>query len=105
MDDACRDRAGRRATCVSHTAPVGPTGTRRSPSPVVNAATGFDAQEQQGSSQPASEHPDGRTTTPLLVWASRSASHAWLEMSHGRRMLAMATELLRYRPASDRRKY
>ncbi|KAE8774480.1 hypothetical protein D1007_53140 [Hordeum vulgare] len=75
---------------------------RRSPSPVVNAAMGLDAQEQQGSSQPVTEHPDGRTATPSIARASGVASHARPEMPHGRRVLAMATELLCYRPAPDR---
>ncbi|KAE8766694.1 hypothetical protein D1007_62051 [Hordeum vulgare] len=69
---------------------------------MVNAATGPDAQEQQGSSQPATEPPDGRTATPSLVRASESASRPRSEMPHGWRALAMATELLRYRPAPDR---
>ncbi|KAE8811867.1 hypothetical protein D1007_11285 [Hordeum vulgare] len=72
------------------------------PSPMVNAATGPDAQEQQGSSKTATEQPDGRTATPSLVRASWSASRARLEIPHGRRALAMAAELLRYRPAPDR---
>ncbi|KAE8817894.1 hypothetical protein D1007_04242 [Hordeum vulgare] len=78
-----------------------PTGACRSPSPVVSAATGPDAQEQQGSSQPNNEQADGRTATPSLVRASGSASHARPKMPHGRRTLAMATRLLRYRPAPD----
>ncbi|KAE8809721.1 hypothetical protein D1007_13610 [Hordeum vulgare] len=80
---------------------MGPAGARRSPSPMVNAATGPDAQEQQGSSQPATEQPDGRTATPSLVSAYRSASRARPEMPHVRRALAMASELLRYRPTPD----
>ncbi|KAE8819215.1 hypothetical protein D1007_02969 [Hordeum vulgare] len=91
-----------RATSVAQTAPMGPVGARLSRSTVVNAATGPNAQEQQGSSQPATEHPDGRTTTPSLVRASGSASRARPEMPHGRHALALATELLRYRPAPDR---
>ncbi|KAE8818724.1 hypothetical protein D1007_03543 [Hordeum vulgare] len=67
-----------------------------------NAATGPDAQEQQGSSQPATEQADDRTATPSLVRASWSASGVRPEMPQGRRALAMATELLRYRPAPDR---
>ncbi|KAE8809847.1 Puromycin-sensitive aminopeptidase [Hordeum vulgare] len=82
--------------------PAGPVGACRSPPPVVNASTGPNAQEQQGSSQPATEHPDGHTATPSLVRASGSASHARLEMPHGRHALAMAIELLRYQPAPDR---
>ncbi|KAE8817754.1 hypothetical protein D1007_04520 [Hordeum vulgare] len=81
---------------------MGPAGACRSPSPMVNAAMGPSAQEQQGSSHPATEQPDGRTATMSLVRASGSASRARLEMPHGRHVLAMATELLRYRPAPDR---
>ncbi|KAE8771436.1 hypothetical protein D1007_56671 [Hordeum vulgare] len=102
MADARRARAEHHATCVAQKAPMGPAGVRRSPSPMANAATGPDVQEQKGSSQPATQQPDGRTATPLLVRASRSASDTRLEMSHGRRMLAMATERLHYRPAPDR---
>ncbi|KAE8777552.1 hypothetical protein D1007_49663 [Hordeum vulgare] len=69
---------------------------------MANAATVPDAQEQQGSSEPATEEPDSRTATPSLVRASRSASRARLEMPHGRHALAMATELILYRPAADR---
>ncbi|KAE8817877.1 hypothetical protein D1007_04502 [Hordeum vulgare] len=76
---------------------MGPAGMRRSPSP-----TGPEVQEEQGSSQPATEHPDDHTTTFSLVRASTSASRARPEMPHGRRALAMATELLRYGPAHDR---
>ncbi|KAE8799573.1 hypothetical protein D1007_24950 [Hordeum vulgare] len=101
MADARWARA-ERATRVAQTAPAGPASARWSLSPVVNAATGPDAQEQQGSSQPAIEHHDGRTTTPSLVQASGVTSHARPEMPHGWRALAMATELLRYRPAPDR---
>ncbi|KAE8784229.1 hypothetical protein D1007_42146 [Hordeum vulgare] len=97
-----RARAERHATRVAQTTPADPAGARRSPSPVLNAATGPDAQEQQGSSQPATEHPEDCTATPLLVWASGSASHARPEVPPGRRTLAMATELLRYRPTPDR---
>ncbi|KAE8772354.1 hypothetical protein D1007_55651 [Hordeum vulgare] len=102
MPDARRARAERRATRVAQTASVDPVDTRRSPSPMVNVATGPDAQEQQGSSQPAIEHPDGRTAIPSLVWASGFASGARPEMPHGRHALSMATELLSYRPAPDR---
>ncbi|KAE8803663.1 hypothetical protein D1007_20434 [Hordeum vulgare] len=102
MADARQARAERRATHVAQTAPVGPTGTCRPPSPMVNTATGPDAEEQQGSSQPATEQPDGRTATPSLVRAFGSASRTRPKMSHGRRALAMAAELLRYRPTLDR---
>ncbi|KAE8784131.1 hypothetical protein D1007_42347 [Hordeum vulgare] len=68
---------------------------------MVNSATGPEVQEQQGSSQPMTEQADGRTTTPSLVQPFGSVSHARPEMPHGRRALAMATELLRYRPAPD----
>ncbi|KAE8802973.1 hypothetical protein D1007_21168 [Hordeum vulgare] len=102
MADACRARAECRGTRVAQTTPVGPVGVRRSPSPMVNAATGPNAQEQQGSSHPATEQLDGRIATPSLIRASGSASRTRLEMSHGRRALAMAAELLRYRPAPDR---
>ncbi|KAE8808456.1 hypothetical protein D1007_15010 [Hordeum vulgare] len=101
MADARQARAERRTTRVSQTAPVGPAGTRRSPSPMVNAATGPDAQEQQDSSQPVTKHPDSRTATQSLVRASGSALRAQPEMPHGRCTLAMATELLRYRPDPD----
>ncbi|KAE8776009.1 hypothetical protein D1007_51425 [Hordeum vulgare] len=102
MDDARLASAERRATCVAQMAPAGPARVHQSPSPVVNAATGPNAQEQQRSSQPATEHPDGSTATPSLVRASGSASRAWPEMSHGQHALAMATMLLHYRPAPDR---
>ncbi|KAE8767147.1 hypothetical protein D1007_61532 [Hordeum vulgare] len=102
MADIRGARAERRASRVAQTVPVGPAGARRSPSPMVNATTGPDAQEQQGSSQPATKKPDGRTATPSLVRASGSASRTRSEMPHGRRALAMAAELLRYRPAPDR---
>ncbi|KAE8813508.1 hypothetical protein D1007_09334 [Hordeum vulgare] len=81
---------------------MGPAGGRRSPSPMGKAATGLDAQEHQGSSQPATEQADDCAATPSLVRASGSASRARPEMSHGRRALAMATELLHYRPARAR---
>ncbi|KAE8766300.1 hypothetical protein D1007_62491 [Hordeum vulgare] len=96
MADARGTRAERRTTCIAQTAPVGPASARQSPSPMANAATGPDAQEQQGSSQLATEQADGRTATQSLVRASWSASHALPEMPHGRRALAMATELLYY---------
>ncbi|KAE8797593.1 hypothetical protein D1007_27248 [Hordeum vulgare] len=101
MADACRARAERRAARIAQTAPAGPAGAHRSPSPVMNAATGPDAQEQQGSSLPVTEHRYSRTATPSLVRGSRATLHARADMSHGRRVLAMATELLRYRPAPD----
>ncbi|KAE8767561.1 hypothetical protein D1007_61055 [Hordeum vulgare] len=104
MANARRACVERRATRIAHTAPAGPARAHRSPSPVVNAATGPDAQEQQGSSQTATEQPDGRTATPSLVRASGSASRARPEMTHGRRTLAMDAVLLRYRPAPDRHK-
>ncbi|KAI4987598.1 hypothetical protein ZWY2020_020398 [Hordeum vulgare] len=69
---------------------------------MVNATTGPEVQEQQGSSQPVTEQVDGRTTTPSLAKPSGSASRARPEMPIGRRALAMVTELLRYRPAPDR---
>ncbi|KAE8787394.1 hypothetical protein D1007_38667 [Hordeum vulgare] len=69
---------------------------------MVNAATGPEVQEQQGSSQPVTEPVDGRTTTPSLARPSASTSRARPKMPHGRHALAMATELLRYRPAPDR---
>ncbi|KAE8792859.1 hypothetical protein D1007_32549 [Hordeum vulgare] len=102
MANARRVRAERRATRVSQTTPVGAAGARRSPSPVVNATTGPEVQEQQGSSQPVTEQAEGRTATPSLGRPSGSASRARPEMPHGWRTLAMATELLRYRPAPDR---
>ncbi|KAE8775419.1 hypothetical protein D1007_52108 [Hordeum vulgare] len=102
MADARRARIERRATRVAQTTPTGPAGAHRSPSPVVNAAMVPDAQEQQGSSQLATEQAVSRTTTPSLVQASGSASHARPEMPHGRCAFAMATELVRYGPAPDR---
>ncbi|KAE8808982.1 hypothetical protein D1007_14404 [Hordeum vulgare] len=101
MADACRVRAEHSATITAQTVPVG-AGARPSPSPVVNAATGPEAQEQQSSSEPATEMIDGRTATPSLARPSGSASRARPEMPHGCRALAMATELLRYWPAPDR---
>ncbi|KAE8808769.1 hypothetical protein D1007_14862 [Hordeum vulgare] len=98
MANARRVRAERHATRIAQTAPVGAAGARRLRSPVVNAVTGQEAQEQEVSSQPPTEHVDGHTATP-----SGSASRARPEMPHGRRALVMATELLRYRPAPDRR--
>ncbi|KAE8818322.1 hypothetical protein D1007_03956 [Hordeum vulgare] len=94
MVDARRARVERRATRVAQTAPVGPAGMRQSPPLMANAATAPDAQEQQGSSQPAIEQADDRTATPSLLWASGSASRAQPEMPHSWRALAMAIELL-----------
>ncbi|KAE8768790.1 hypothetical protein D1007_59692 [Hordeum vulgare] len=102
MADARRVCMECRATRIAQTTPVGNAGARRSPSPVMNAATGSEAQEQQCPSQPPAEHVDGCTATPLLVRPSRPASHARPQMPHGRRALAMANELLCYRPAPDR---
>ncbi|KAE8809442.1 hypothetical protein D1007_13961 [Hordeum vulgare] len=102
MADARRARVERRATRNAHTAPGGPAGAHRSPSPVVNTATSLDAQEQQGSSPSATEQVDGRTSTLSLVRAFGSLSHARLEMLHGWRALAMMTKLLHYRPTPDR---
>ncbi|KAE8785703.1 hypothetical protein D1007_40552 [Hordeum vulgare] len=101
MADTRRVRAELRATRIARTAPVGAAGARRSSSPVVNAATSPEAQEQQGSSQPPDEHVNGRTAMPSLDRPSGSASRTRPEMPHGRRALAMATELLRYWPAPD----
>ncbi|KAE8781219.1 hypothetical protein D1007_45576 [Hordeum vulgare] len=101
MADARLAHTERRATRVAQPAPARLAGACRSPSPVVNAATGSDAQEHQGSSQPATEHLDGRTATPSLVRASGSSSHVRPEMPHGRPVLAMATEHLLYRPAPN----
>ncbi|KAE8791819.1 hypothetical protein D1007_33712 [Hordeum vulgare] len=102
MADARRVRTERRATCITQTVPVSATGARRSPSPVVNAAPGPEVQEKQGSSQPVTEKADGRTTTLSLATPSGSASRTRPEMPHGRRVLAMATELLHYRHAPNR---
>ncbi|KAE8772434.1 hypothetical protein D1007_55570 [Hordeum vulgare] len=102
MDDARRVHVERRATRIAHTAPVGAAGARRSPSPVVNAATDPEAQEQQGPSQPPTEHVDGYPAMPSLVRPLGSASRARPEIPHGRHALAMATELLRYWPTLDR---
>ncbi|KAE8789736.1 hypothetical protein D1007_36041 [Hordeum vulgare] len=102
MADARRDHVERHTTPVAETLPAGPAGARRSPSPMLNAATGPDAQEQQGSSQPATKQPDGRTATPSLVRASGSTSRARPKMPHGHHALAIPAELLRYRLAPDR---
>ncbi|KAE8820447.1 hypothetical protein D1007_01593 [Hordeum vulgare] len=102
MADARRAHAERRATRVAQTAPVRPAGVHWSPSLMVSATTGPGAQEQQGSSYLDAEQPDGCTATPFLVQASGSSSRAQLEMPNGWRALAMAAELLSYRPASDR---
>ncbi|KAE8805707.1 hypothetical protein D1007_18210 [Hordeum vulgare] len=102
MADARRVRAERRATRIAQTTHVGAAGARRSPSPVVNATTGPEVQEQQGSSEPVTEPVDGRTAIMSLVRPLGSASRARPEVPHGWRTLAMDTELLRYRPAPDR---
>ncbi|KAE8811500.1 hypothetical protein D1007_11887 [Hordeum vulgare] len=102
MANTRRATAEHRATRIAQTAPAGPAGTRRSPSRVVNSAMGPDTQEQQGPFHPATEQADDYTATPSLVRASRSASSARPEMPHGWRVLAMATEPLRYQPAPDR---
>ncbi|KAE8787403.1 hypothetical protein D1007_38676 [Hordeum vulgare] len=102
MADAHRARSERRTTSAAQTTPMGPAGTRRSPLPMENAVTGPDTQEQQGSSQSATEQYDGRTATPSLVRASGSASCARPEMQHGERTLAKAIELLCYQPSPDR---
>ncbi|KAE8778023.1 hypothetical protein D1007_49160 [Hordeum vulgare] len=102
MANARRVRYEHRTTHFAQTAPVGAAGVCRSSSPVVNAPTCPEIQEQQGSSQPMTEPVDGRTATPSLATPSGSASRARPEMSHGWRVLAMATELLRYRPAPNR---
>ncbi|KAE8780203.1 hypothetical protein D1007_46693 [Hordeum vulgare] len=98
MANARRVRAERRVTSIAHTAPIGAVGARRSPSPVGNASTSPEVQEEQGSSEPV----DDQTATPSLARPSGSASHAGKEMPHGRRALSMATELLRYWLALDR---
>ncbi|KAE8807228.1 hypothetical protein D1007_16544 [Hordeum vulgare] len=103
MADARRARAERCAARVAQTAPGGPAGARRSPSPVMNTATGPDAQEQQGSSQSVTQHRDGRdghNATPSLIRGSWSALQP--KMPHSQRALAMATEQLRYQTAPDR---
>ncbi|KAE8820486.1 hypothetical protein D1007_01634 [Hordeum vulgare] len=69
---------------------------------MVNPATGPEVQEQQGSSQLVTMRVDGRTTMSSLARPSGSSSCARLEMPHDRRATAMATELLRCRPAPDR---
>ncbi|KAE8787888.1 hypothetical protein D1007_38104 [Hordeum vulgare] len=101
MVEARQVHVEHRATRITQTAPVGAAGSRRSPSPVVKAATGTKVQEQQGSSHPVIEQADVRIATPSLTRPSGSASRAWTEMPHDRHALAMATELLRYRPAPD----
>ncbi|KAE8786327.1 hypothetical protein D1007_39833 [Hordeum vulgare] len=103
MADARRVCAERQATRTAQTVPVCAAGACRSPSPMVNASTGPEAQEQQGSSQPATEHVNSRTATSSLARPSGSASRARPEMPHGPRALTMATELLHYRPTPDRR--
>ncbi|KAE8811812.1 hypothetical protein D1007_11348 [Hordeum vulgare] len=91
MADACRAHAKRHATRVPQTAPVGATNAYRPPSPVVNAATAPEVQEQQGSSQLVIEQADGHTATPSLVRASGFISRpaggaAWpARASHGHR--------------------
>ncbi|KAE8783750.1 hypothetical protein D1007_42729 [Hordeum vulgare] len=102
MADARRVHAEHRATRIAQTAPVGAAGARRLPSPIVNADTGPEAQEQQGSSEPATEQVHGRNATSSLARPLGSASCTRPEMPHSRRALAMATELLHYRPAPDR---
>ncbi|KAE8776020.1 hypothetical protein D1007_51407 [Hordeum vulgare] len=102
MADTRRVRVERVAAPIAQTTHVGAGGARRSPSPVMNAATCPKVQEQQGSSQPVTEPIDGRTATPSLARPSGSASRARPEMPHGQRVLAMATDLLRYRTAHDR---
>ncbi|KAE8785815.1 hypothetical protein D1007_40411 [Hordeum vulgare] len=102
MVEPRRVRAERRATRITQTAHEGATDARRSPSPVVNAATGPEVQEQQGSSQPVTEPIDGRTATLPLARPTRSAPRTWPEMPHSRRVLAMATKMLCHRPAPDR---
>ncbi|KAE8816432.1 hypothetical protein D1007_06036 [Hordeum vulgare] len=101
MADAHQARAEHRATRITQMVATNPAGACRSPLHMMNAAIGPDAQEQQGSSQPATEHLDSRTASPSLVRAFGSASYAQPEMPHGRRAWAMATELLRYRPTPD----
>ncbi|KAE8787669.1 hypothetical protein D1007_38372 [Hordeum vulgare] len=102
MADARRVCAERRATRIAQTAHVSVTDARRSPSPVVKAANGPEAQEKQGSSQPPTEHVDNRTAIPSLVGPSGWASRTQPELPHGHHALAMAIELLRYQPARDR---
>ncbi|KAE8766885.1 hypothetical protein D1007_61826 [Hordeum vulgare] len=98
MADARRVRAERRTTRIAQTPHDGATGAHWSSSPVVNAATGPEVRDLQGSSQPV----DGRTATPSLARPSGWTLRARLEVPHGRRALAMATELLHYRPTPDR---
>ncbi|KAE8775475.1 hypothetical protein D1007_52032 [Hordeum vulgare] len=95
MADAHRARAKRRATRVAQTVPISAAGACRSPSLVMNAATGPEVQEQQGSSQPVAARP-------LRHSSALQGRHRTLDRRlHGRRALAMATELLRYSPACD----
>ncbi|KAE8773562.1 hypothetical protein D1007_54177 [Hordeum vulgare] len=101
MDDTRRVHTECRATHIGQTMPVGAAGPRWLLSLVVNAAIGPEAQEQQGSSQPAAEPVDGRTATLLLARPSGSTSRARPEMPHGRYVLATAIKLLRYRPAPE----
>ncbi|KAE8778181.1 hypothetical protein D1007_48949 [Hordeum vulgare] len=101
MPTSRQSRVERRIARVAQTVPMGHAGARWSPSPVVNAATGPGVQEQQGSSHPITEHPDGRTATPSLVQPSGSSSRARPREVCGQRALAMANELLPYRPVAD----
>ncbi|KAE8783240.1 hypothetical protein D1007_43334 [Hordeum vulgare] len=102
MADARRARAERRATRIAHTTSVGPTGVRRSPSPIENAATGPDVQNSKAPPSRLPSTPTAAPPLPSLVWASGSASRTRPEMLHGRRALAMATELLHYRSVPNR---
>ncbi|KAE8791593.1 hypothetical protein D1007_34051 [Hordeum vulgare] len=83
MADAHRVRVEHRTTCIAQTLPVGAACARHSPSPMVNAPTGPEVQEQQGSSQPVIEQVDGRTATPSLARPSGSASRARPDVPHG----------------------
>ncbi|KAE8800325.1 hypothetical protein D1007_24177 [Hordeum vulgare] len=94
-------RVERHTTRVAQAAPVSAAGARRLPSPLVNAATSPKVQEQQGSSQPATEQAGGRTATLSLVRPSGSVSRTRPQMPHGRHTLTMAVEVFRYRPAPD----
>ncbi|KAE8806760.1 hypothetical protein D1007_17122 [Hordeum vulgare] len=102
MADARRVHAERRTSRIAQTVPIGAASARPSPSPMVNDATGTEAQEKYGSSQPATDVIDGHTATSSLTRPSGSASRARPQMPQGRRALAMATELLHYRPTPDR---
>src|SRR4051812_26720976 len=102
MSGSRRARAERRAAIASRVAQTAPVGghPRRSPSPVVNAATGPAGNEQQASSQHPSVRQDGRTATPSLTPAG-SSSRAHRAPLEARAALIASNELLRYCRVDD----